>query len=53
MSASFPGLCRFQLHEERGGPGIFSHECNVKGKNGGRKDLIGCGRTGAQNNKKS
>jgi len=30
--ASFPGLCCFWLHKERGGPGIFSHVCDVKGR---------------------
>jgi len=33
--ASFPGPRCFRLHEERGGPGIFSHVCNIKG----RKDV--------------
>ena len=37
------------LHEERRGPGTFSHVRDVKG----RKDLIEHGRTGAQNSKKS
>lgn len=31
--ASFPGLWYFQLHEERGGPGIFPHVHDVKGRN--------------------
>ena len=30
--ASFPGLYCFRLHEERRGPGIFSHVCDVKGR---------------------
>jgi len=30
--ASFPGLSHFRLHEERGGPGIFFHVRDVKGK---------------------
>ena len=47
--ALFPGPRCFRLHEERGGPGIFSHMCNIKG----RKDLIECGHTGDQNSKKS
>ena len=43
--ASFPGPQHFRL---RGGPGIFPH---VRDVNGG-KDLIECGRSGAQNSKK-
>ena len=49
MLASFPGPHCFCLHKERRGPGIFPHVCGVKG----RKDLIECGHTGAQNSKKS
>jgi len=30
--ALFPGPHRFRLHKECGGPGIFSHECDVKGR---------------------
>jgi len=45
--ALFPVPCHFRLHEEQGGPGIFSPVRDVKG----RKDLIECGRTGAQNRK--
>ena len=44
--ASFPGPCCFQ---ECGGPGIFSHVPDVKG----RKNLIECGHAAAQNSKKS
>jgi len=29
--ASFTGLSHFQLHEESGGPGIFSHMRGLKG----------------------
>ena len=47
--ASFPGPHCFHVHEERRGPGIFSHMCYVKS----RKDLIECGRTGAQNSNNS
>jgi len=47
-----PSPCRFWLHEESEGPGIFSHVHDVRWK-GGRKDLIECGCTGAQNIKKS
>ena len=34
-----PSPCRFWLHEESEGPGIFSHVHDVRWK-GGRKDLI-------------
>ena len=47
--ASFPDPHRFRLHEERRGPGIFSHMRDVKG----RKDFIEHGHTGAQNGRKS
>ena len=30
--ALFPGLCHLWLREERGGPGIFSHACDIKGR---------------------
>ena len=32
---------------------MFPHVRDVEGTKGGRKDLIECGRTGAQNSKKS
>jgi len=33
--------------------GLVPRLRDVKGKKGGRKDLLDCGRTGAQNSKKS
>jgi len=33
LLALFPGPHHFQLHEERQGPGIFCHVCDVKGRN--------------------
>ena len=39
-----PRPAPFQLHEECGGPCIFSHVCDIKG----RKDLIECRCTGSQ-----
>jgi len=30
--ALFPGPHRFWLHKEHGGPGIFSHVCDIKGR---------------------
>jgi len=30
--ALLPVPHRFQLHEERGEPGIFSHMCDIKGR---------------------
>ena len=49
--ASFPGLCHFQLHKECGGPGIFPHVCDVKGRKVVAKDLIDRWHSGAQNSK--
>ena len=43
--ASFQGPhATFGRTKERGGPGMFPHVCDIKG----RKDLIERGRTGAQ-----
>ena len=51
-AASFPGPRRFRLHDERGGPGIFLHVHDIKGRKVvERTYLIECGRAGAQNSK--